>query len=127
MVVVVVAVSAVAAVAGLAFTRRAYDDIGGSEPGVDARPSASPAAIRDEEIRQMVEARNARRVARGEEAVDVESALAALEQPAAGPDPALESEVRDLVAAGNRRRIARGQAPLEVESEVARRLRELGA
>jgi hypothetical protein len=125
---VVVAVAAVAAVWALATSGRSYDEIGSG--GIDAeRPPApsSPAgsaAERDAEIRQMLAARNARRIARGEAPVDVEAELAALTAPAV--DDELRSEVRDLVVARNARRVARGEAPLDVEAEVERRLRELG-
>jgi hypothetical protein len=79
---------------------------------------------RDDEIRQLLEARNARRLARGQAPVDVESELRALTRPAA--DPALEAEVRQLVVARNERRGRQGKEPLDVDAEVARQLRELG-
>jgi hypothetical protein len=81
------------------------------------------AAEREAEVRQMLEARNARRTARGLEAGDVEAELRELLRPAA--DPGLEAEVRELVVSRNARRIARGEEPLDVEAEVARRLRDL--
>ena len=73
----------------------------------------------------MLEARNARRAARGEETVDVEAELQALTRPQAADDPEIVEEVRALVRARNARRIARGQEPLDVEAEVARQLRDL--
>jgi hypothetical protein len=79
-------------------------------------------AERDAEIRQLLEARNARRAARGEPPVDVEAELRALTAPPA-TDPELAAEVRQLVEARNARRIARGQPPLDVEAEVSKRLR----
>ncbi len=126
---VVVAVSAVAAVVALLHTGRTYEDIGKGglfeDRGTGAsRGSAASDAVRDDEIRQMLGARNARRRARGQDPVDVEGELAALNTPAA--DPALEAEIRELVESRNRRRAARGQAPLDVEAEIARRLRDLG-
>jgi hypothetical protein len=123
---VVVAVSALAAVVALVHTGRTYDDIGkgGLFEDGGTRASGTPDAVRDDEIRQMLGARNARRTARGEAAVDVEDELAALTRPAA--DPGLEAEIRELVESRNRRRAARGQAPLDVEAEVARRLQDLG-
>jgi len=85
-------------------------------------------AERDDEIRQMLEARNARRVARGQPAVDVEAELLRLTGPTAvAADPALRAEVRQLVQARNARRARRGQPPLDVEAEVERQLRDLGA
>jgi len=80
---------------------------------------------RDAEIRQMLEARNARRAAQGRETVDVEAELAELTRPAAASDPEILEEVRALVRARNSRRIARGQEPLDEDAEVARQLRDL--
>jgi hypothetical protein len=131
----VVAVGVIAAIASL-FTRgRLYDDIGRGGMSIgedrDTRPrSAPPAPVnpaeRDDEIRQMLEARNARRAARGEKTVDVEQELQALTHPTgAADDPEIVEEVRALVAARNARRIARGEEPLDVEAEVARQLRDL--
>ena len=133
---VVVAVSVVIAIATL-FTRgRLYDDIGRGGMSIgedrDMRPRAPSAggapvntAERDDEIRQMLEARNARRAARGEATVDVEQELHALTHPPASQDPEIAEEVRALVEARNARRIARGQEPLDVEAEIARQLRDL--
>ena len=128
---VVVALAAVAAVWALVTSGSSYDQIGrgGMSIGDDRRrppPAAHPgdAAEREAEIRQMLEARNARRAARGEAPQDVEAKLRALTAPSA--DPELRDEVRALVEARNARRLARGEAPLDVEAEVERRLRELG-
>jgi uncharacterized membrane protein len=115
----------------LATSGGSYDHVGrgGLSIGEDrpqARPSGGGAgsrADRDTEIRQLLDARNARRAARGEARVDVEAELAALTAPAA--DPELEAEVRALVEARNARRAARGEAPLDVDAEVSRRLREM--
>src|SRR4051794_25039638 len=80
-----------------------------------------------EEIRQLVEAKSARRVARGEAPLDVDAEIAALTG-AAEPtqDAELRTEVRQLVIARNERRVRRGQAPLDVEAEVDRQLKDLG-
>ncbi|WP_027005820.1 hypothetical protein [Conexibacter woesei] len=90
-------------------------------------PSAGAlAAEREAEIRQMLEARNARRARRGQEPIDVEAELRSLLT--ARPivhDPALVAEVRELVVARNARRARRGQEPLDVDEEVARQLRDL--
>ena len=75
----------------------------------------------------MLEARNARRAARGEPALDVDAELARLTAPAAAADPALRAEVRQLVVARNARRARAGKPPLDVEAEVERQLRDLGA
>ena len=116
----------------LATSGGSYDHVGrgGLSIGED-RPRVRPAggggagsrADRDAEIRQLLDARNARRAARGEAPVDVEAELAALTAPSA--DPELEAEVRALVEARNARRAARGEAPLDVDAEVSRRLREM--
>jgi hypothetical protein len=129
---VVVGVSAVLAVVSLFFKTRLYDEIGrggiGDEREAPRLPEAGGAvdvAERDDEIRQMLIARNARAAARGEDEVDVEEELARLTAPAV--DPALREEVRELVVARNARRVARGEEPLEVDAEVERQLRHLGA
>ena len=102
-------------------------------------PPVSPAvaaAERDSEIRQMVEASNARRARRGQAPLDVEAEVARLTGsgdqpgvPAAAPprpvDPELEDEVRALVELRNQRRIRKGQAPLDVEAEIRRELDEI--
>jgi hypothetical protein len=94
----------------------------GPEPG-----SSAARAEADAEIRQMLEAKSARREARGEAPLDVEAELAALTAPpSASGDDALREEVRQLVVARNDRRLARGQEPLDVEAEVDRQLRDLG-
>ena len=79
---------------------------------------------RDAEIRQLLAARNERRVRRGEAPLDVEAELARLTAPVI--DPALRDEIRQLVVARNERRMRAGQEPLDVESEVERQVRELG-
>jgi hypothetical protein len=120
----------VGAVIALATSGGSYDRIGRGGLSIgDDRPAAAGApmrqistAERDDEIRQLLEARNARRSARGEPPLDVESELRALTAPAA--DPELAAEVRQLVEARNARRIARGQPPLDVEAEVAKRMRD---
>jgi hypothetical protein len=134
----VTVLAAVIAVATLASSGRSWDQIGrgglslrdGSDrPAHGAAGGGSLAAAvreRDEEIRQLLEARNARRRARGLAPVDVEAEMRALTAPAAAAaEPGLEAEVRQLVTARNERRARRGRPPLDVEAEVARRLREL--
>jgi hypothetical protein len=129
--VVVVVLAAIVAVITVAGSGRAYDEIGRGglslRDGSD-RPAREPtpavaAGERDEEIRQMLEARNARRRRQGKEPLDVEAELAALSRPAV--DPGLAAEIRQLVIARNARRARQGKEPLDVEAEVARRLREL--
>ena len=116
------------------------DQLGRGGLFVDERPPApapaanSPAAIaeREEDIRQLVQARNDRRQARGEGSLDVDAEVRRLMEldPSAQPeeeqqDAALRAEVRQLVIARNERRAARGQPPLDVEAEVDRQLRDL--
>lgn len=98
--------------------------------------SAIAEAEREEEIRQLLQARHERQLARGEPAIDVEEELkrllaldpAAPERKSAASegDHALRQEVRQLVLARNERRIARGEAPLDVEAEIERQLRDVG-
>jgi len=130
---VVVALAIVAAIWAAWGTGALYRQIGRGGLSLDRdddyaqRPAAAPVsrAVADEEIRQMLTARNARRVARGEAPLDVEEELARL---TVTPviDPALEAEIRSLVIARNARLERRGQPPLDVEAEVARQVAELG-
>jgi hypothetical protein len=91
------------------------------------RPPGSSSAVsaqeRDAEIRQLLQARNERRVRRGEDPLDIEAELARLTAPAV--DPALREEIRQLVVARNERRMRAGQEPLDVDDEVERQIREL--
>jgi uncharacterized protein YkwD len=101
----------------------------GDEAPRPETPIAAPTSAQGRaEIRQMLQARNARRARKGHKPVDVESELARLASPAhrAGVDPALRDELRQMVLARNARRARRGEEPLEVDGEVERRLRELG-
>ena len=87
------------------------------------------AEVREDEIRQMLEAKAYRQSSRGEESIDVDSELKRLmtEAPAGSPgeDPQLREEVRQLVVARNERRARQGKEPLDVEAEIERQLREL--
>lgn len=132
--IVVIAVVLLAVVFGVLLTigaRDLYDRIGDGEldrdsDAVGTGGGAPAAAVRDEEIRQMIEARNARRVAKGLEPLDVEAELRRL-QGAVAPagDAGLREEVRQLVEARNARLVAKGREPLDVEAETERRLRAL--
>ena len=90
-------------------------------------------AEREAEIRQMLEARNARRARRGEPPLDVEAELARLTAGGATPqeaergavDPELREEIRGLVLARNARRARRGEPPLDVEAEIDRQIAQL--
>ena len=94
----------------------------------DSDAEAGPAA-REDEIRQLLEAKAYRQRTRGEKPVDVNAELNRLltEAPAvpAGTDPQLAAEVRQLVVARNERRARQGKEPLDVKQEVERQLREL--
>jgi len=95
----------------------------GPQPG-----SAAARAEAAEEIRQLVEAKSARRVARGEAPLDVDAEVAKLTDSAPAPaDEGLREEVRQLVIARNERRVRQGKEPVDVEAEVERQLRDLGA
>jgi hypothetical protein len=123
---VVAAVGAIVAVFTLVGSARSYERIGGDgigEGGGDAPQDA--AAQRDAEIRQLLEARNARRVRRGEAPQDVEAELRALAHPPEAVDDDLREEIRQHVLARNARRVRGGSEPLDVDAEIARRIREL--
>jgi hypothetical protein len=128
-VLIVVAVIAIL-VAAVSYwgTGRIYSGLG-HEGGLDMTrepsvPSTGPEV--QEEIRQMLEAKSERRVARGEPELDVDAELAALTRSSTGADAGLREEIRQLVVARNERRLRQGKEPLDVESEVERQLRELG-
>jgi hypothetical protein len=82
--------------------------------------SAAALLERDTEIRQLLEARNARRQRRGEPPIDVEEEFARLTAPQV--DPELRAEIRDLVIARNHRRLRAGKPPLDVDAEVEREI-----
>ncbi len=112
-----------------------YDKIG--EGGLSAGPSNAPPpnsplaqAEREQEIRQMLQARSDRLVRGGGQALDIDAELALLDQSrhrhAIGKhDVALTEEVRQLVIARNERRMRNGEEPMDVEEEVRRTLTEL--
>jgi hypothetical protein len=132
-----VAVSVVMSLIFLFSRGSVFDHIGdgglGTEPdpGAELAPpppeSAAAQAEQELEIRQMLTARSARMVARGEQPLDIEAELARLLAPTqrSGHDPGLTQEVRQLVVARNERRARKGLEPLDVEAEVKRTLEEL--
>ena len=86
--------------------------------------------VREEEIRQMVQARSDRAVAKGRDPLDVDAEVqrllaADVGGPSLGEDRALREEVRQLVVARNERRERQGKEPLDVEREIERQLRDL--
>ena len=107
---------------------RVYGSIGESDLLMRRETSAAApdSAEAREEIRQMLEAKSARRQARGEQPLDVDAEMQALSEQPAPADPGLREEIRQLVAASNERRMRRGQEPLDVDAEVERQLRALG-
>jgi hypothetical protein len=129
---VVSAVGVVGAVVGLLLNRRTWDQYGRDHLVLDSeqpRSRASSASLdlveRDEEVRQMLEARNARRRRRGEAEIDVEQEIRRLTSPAPAVDAELREEIRDMVIARNHRRARRGEPALDVEAEVERQIAEL--
>jgi hypothetical protein len=107
--------------------------MGESGPGAPAGPqpgSALARAEREQEIRQMLQARSDRQVRKGGQALDIDAEMALLDEPVLGAsvgghDAALTEEVRQLVMARNERRVRGGEEPMDVESEVQRTLDEL--
>jgi hypothetical protein len=87
------------------------------------------AEVREEEIRQMIQARSDRGVAKGKKALDVDAEVRKLlsetDAPKLGGDRGLREEVRQLVVARNERRQRQGKKPLDVDKEIERQLREL--
>jgi hypothetical protein len=119
--------------------RKALDEVGKGqfavqfESDLESKLTDSDAEVgseaREAEIRQLVEAKSYRQVARGEGPLDVDAEVNRLlteapQQPS-GIDHRLVEEVRQLVVARNERRVRQGKEPLDVEAEVERQLREL--
>jgi hypothetical protein len=133
----VVAVSIpVAAIAFAVGAREALREIGKGPFSVEyesdlpqraVRDTEATPAVREQELRQLLEGKAFRQARRGEDPLDVERELERLlsESVAAGADPGLRAEVRELVVARNERRARQGRAPLDVEAEVDRQLAEL--
>jgi hypothetical protein len=119
----VCAVGVVGAIVALLTSSRDWAQYGSDRLMLDSEAPRAPAAQleRDEEVRQMLEARNARRRRRGEPELDMAAELARLTA-LAGADDELRDEVRQLVIARNHRRARKGLEPLDVEAEVQREL-----
>jgi hypothetical protein len=127
---VVCGVGIVAALAALLASRKTWDEYGKNHLLLDsdrshhaAPESAGSALERDTEIRQLLDARNARRRRRGEPEIDVEQELARLTGPKI--DDELREEIRQLVIARNYRRARQGKPPLDVEAEISREIAAL--
>lgn len=126
---VVACVGVLGAIVCLALSRRTWEQYGrdhllrdGDAPGA-ARSPVTGRSESDEEVLQLLEARNVLRRRRGQTEIDAEAELARLTGPAI--DPELRAEIRDLVIARNHRRVRSGQPPLDVEGEIARQISEL--
>jgi hypothetical protein len=124
---IVCALGIVAAVVALLATGKTWEEYGRNRLVWDTELSRAPASgsaaallERDAEIRQLLEARNARRARRGEPPVDIELELSRLTAPAV--DAELRAEIRDLVIARNHRRARVGKPPLDLEAEIEREI-----
>jgi hypothetical protein len=124
---VVCGLGLIGAFAALIFSGKTWEDYGkdrllmDGDMGRTPKPGSAAALLeRDSEIRQMLEARNARRLRRGEQPIDIELELARLTAPQI--DPELRGEIRDLVLARNHRRARAGKPPLDVEAEIEREI-----
>jgi hypothetical protein len=128
---VVCGLGLLAAFAALVLSGKTWDEYGkdrllmeGESPTGPKPGSAAALLERDTEIRQLLEARNARRLRRGEPPIDIEEELRRLTAPAI--DAGLRAEIRDLVIARNHRRARAGKPPLDVEAEIERQIASLG-
>jgi len=122
---------------GLKRVTGGWDSYGGGafailrdSPARKGAPQSTDPAIQAAEVRQMLEAKSARRADRGEPTLDVEAESARLLAAAAeagptGHDEELRAEVRQLVIARNERRRRAGLEPLDVAAETERQLAEL--
>jgi hypothetical protein len=122
---VVCGLGIVFALAALIRSGKTWDELGKDRLLMDTDPapkqgSATALLERDDEIRQLLQARNMRRQRRGEEPIDVEQELRRLTGPAI--DDELRAEIRDLVIARNHRRTRAGKPPLDVEAEIEREI-----
>ena len=120
----------VGAVLALVSASKTWKEYGKSRLSLDRDQETGPAVgsaaamlERDDEIRQLLEARNQRRKRRGEPPLDVEQELERLT--ALEVDGQLRTEIRELVVARNHRRARAGKPPLDVEAEIAREISEL--
>jgi hypothetical protein len=128
---VVCGLGLLAAFAALVLSGKTWEEFGkdrllmeGESPTGPKPGSAAALLERDAEIRQLLEARNARRLRRGEPPIDIEEELRRLTAPAIDAD--LRAEIRDLVIARNHRRARAGKPPLDVEAEIERQIASLG-
>ena len=98
-------------------------------PSLPPRPASR--MEREAEIRQLLQARRDRQIARGDAPLDLEREVARLleidsdETSPSGEGSSLREEVRQLVIARNERRLARGEPPLDVDAEIERQLESI--
>jgi hypothetical protein len=136
------AVYVVAGVLSMFSRRNLYDQVGqggltvvredrlrGDELLEHPLDRAADRVERDREIRQMLQARSARLVGRGQAPLDVEAELARLvgldSQRSSPADMALLEEIRQLMIARNERRLRQGLGALDVERAIEQTLTEL--
>jgi len=138
-IIVVVAALPLGAIVFAMSAGKRFDEIGKGDFAMehDMPQGANPRAVapvsaevREEEIRQMVQARSDRGVARGKEALDVDAEVEKLLEPERAPgglgaDRELREEIRQLVVARNERRKRQGKSELDVDKEIERQLRDL--
>jgi hypothetical protein len=114
-------------------TSKLYDQIGRGGLSINeeqgrGNPGAPPpreaAGVREDEIRQLLTARNERRARKGQAPLDVEEELQRLTAKVE-VDPALRDEIRQLVVARNERRARAGKPPLDVDEEVEKEIQRL--
>jgi hypothetical protein len=125
---VVSAVGIIGAVVALLLNRRTWEQYGSDHLMFDSEQTPAPTVDlveRDEEVRQMLEARNARRRRRGEAEIDIEQEMRRLTVPTPAVDAELREEIREMAIARNHRRARRGEPPLDIETEVQRQITEL--
>jgi hypothetical protein len=126
----VVGISGLIAIGTFLFGGPPHSSIGGNGFAPPPPPGSEPAEMREDDVRQMLEARNRRRIARGEPGGDVEAELAVLLAPEASNAPAsgeVRAEAEAIVTARQSRRRRRGQPEGDFETEVAELLRTIGA
>ena len=118
----------VIAFVALALSGKTWEEYGknallmdGDAPREAKQGSAAALLERDNEIRQLLEARNRRRQRRGETPIDVEARAAAADR-AGRSTPSCGEEIRDMVIARNHRRARTGKPPLDVEAEIEREI-----
>jgi hypothetical protein len=93
------------------------------DPGVETED------MRQDDVRQMLEARNRRRIARGETPADIDAELQALLTQPMEPstDAEVRAEVEAIITARHARRRRRGRPEGDFEAEVEELLRSISS